>query len=160
MQHSRSRGARSVRRPSHPSSRDAAARGAAEECVGGAAGPTSNLARDDNDDDGDDDSDTTDDSAVDAAEPSVFFKQEATPEYLVCKLNDYAMQGKLRFARAVQLIDSVRASLSEIDTLLLAYRPPLASRAAEWRHKRALFKAALAGASPAVDIGKLIPFKL
>ena len=54
----------------------------------------------------------------------------------------------------------MRASLSKIDTLLLAYRPPLASRAAEWRHKRALFEAALAGESPGVDIGKLIPLKL
>ena len=90
---------------------------------------------------------------------AIFFKQEATPEYLVCKLNDYAMQGKLRAVRAVLLIESVRTSLSEIDTLLL-YRPLLASRAAEWCHKRALFESTLAGASPAVDIGKPIPFKL
>ena len=69
-------------------------------------------------------------------------------------------RAKLRSSRAVQLVEAVRESLSEIDTLLLAYRPPLASRAAEWRHKRALFEAALAGESPGVDIGKLIPFKL
>ena len=118
------------------------------------------TADDDNDDEGDDDSDATDDSAADAAELSVFFKQESTPEYLVARLSDYAVQGKLRSKRALELIAAVHASLSEINVLLLAYRLPLVSRAAEWRQKRALFDAALAGASPGVDIGKLIPFKL
>ena len=123
------------------------------------------AAAEDNDEgDGDDDSDATDDSAADAAESvffkrSVFFKQESTPEYLVTKLNDYAAQGKLRSKREFELIAAVHASLSEINVLLLAYRPPLVSRAADWRQKRALFDVAFAGASPGVDIGKLIPFQ-
>ena len=76
------------------------------------------------------------------------------------KLNEYAVQGKQRSARALELVKTVRSSLVEIDALLLAYRPPLASRAGEWRAKGALFEAALASASPGVEIGKLLPFKL
>ena len=100
------------------------------------------------------------DADLSDAEPSVYFKQESVPEYLVAKLNDYAVQGKLRMPRATELITAVRASLSDIDALLLAYRPPLSSRAAEWRSKHSAFETALASSSPGVEIGKLLPFKL
>jgi len=69
----------------------------------------------------------------------------------MARLYDYAVQGKLRLPRALELISTVRAKLVEIDAMLLAYRPPLASRAAEWRAKRALFEAALLSASPAIE---------
>ena len=69
--------------------------------------------------------------------------------YLMSKLNEYAVQGKLRSKHALELCRSAH----------LADRPPLASRAAEWRRKYAIFGVALAGASPGDDICKLIPFK-
>ena len=94
------------------------------------------------------------------AEPTVFFRQESAPEYLMARLNDYAVQGKLRSSRALDLVAAVRESLDGINELLLAYRPPLKSRASEWESKRKLFELALASANPAVEVGKLLPFKL
>ncbi len=153
-------------------SRNCAVKGDSHQTAGAAAagddGAGSSRARGGGARDGDaggdssdsDAGDESDDDANDDAEPSVFFKQESTPEYLIAQLNDYALQGKLRLPRALEVITTVREKLVEIDALLLAYRPPLASRAAEWRAKRALFEAALVSASPAVEIGKLLPFKL
>ena len=78
----------------------------------------------------------------------------------MAKLNDYAVQGKLQNKHALGLITSVRESLDTINKLILAYRPPLDSRGAACRDKRTLFETALSSASPAVEIGKFLPFKL
>ena len=136
-----------------------------EEAVGGEMEPGGDDEQDDDDDDDEEEDDPDEDEEEDDPDEDegIYFKEERNPQFLVDRLEGHCVHGKLDKPAAVQLVETIRKSLSSIISLCEAYSPPLVARAGRWKELSKRFEAALGHdcvATRAVEISKLVPFKL